>query len=106
MLLLISMSTAALKTRVGPGDELSRAEQDLLQTSSSIQLLAPNDRVDHRLTAAVGEVFSKSFWHLETVASIPWLIPTTVVVVAFDYVVLIPDGTKFAIFALKMIRDQ
>lgn len=45
--------------------ERSRAEQDLLQTSSPIQLLAPNDRVDHRLTAAVGKVFFKELLALE-----------------------------------------
>lgn len=36
---------------------MSWVEQGLLQTSNLIQLLAPNDRVDHRLTAAGGEVF-------------------------------------------------
>lgn len=75
------------------------------------QLLAPNDRVDHRDTATVGEVFSRSCWHLKTVASIPLLIPTfvVVVVVVVDVVTvddgdiaLLADGTKFAIFSLKI----
>lgn len=88
------MNEAALKTRVGLGDERRRAEQDLLQTSSPIQLFGPNDRLDHRLTAAVGEVFCKSYWHLKTVASMSLFIHTTVVVVVVvDGVVLIPDGT-------------